>query len=161
MHCRDGTLYGKFDEESFKLEMEYDAIQRRGPSQRTPMTFEQARKVNKLVLTRRCILMLYFCQLVPGWGKVQQYAKDSYREGGVNIGANPSEPPVKPAPKGSSKPSPKRAAKPAPKGPVKPPTKAPPKSPAPRLPVKAPAPKPKVPAPPKALALMQPPVKKP
>ncbi|KAJ3504899.1 hypothetical protein NLJ89_g7696 [Agrocybe chaxingu] len=62
MYRRDGTLYGRFDEENFKQ-----------------------------------ILTLHFCQLVPGWGKIEQYAKDTYGDGGVNIVVNPSEYPNYPA----------------------------------------------------------------
>ncbi|CAA7268232.1 unnamed protein product [Cyclocybe aegerita] len=73
VYRRDGSLYGRFNEDGFKREMEYDALQRRGGvSSCTPMTKEQAEKI-------------------PGWGKIQQYAKDHYGDGGVNIAVNPPE----------------------------------------------------------------------
>ncbi|KAJ3501559.1 hypothetical protein NLJ89_g9282 [Agrocybe chaxingu] len=73
VYGRDGSLYGRFNEDGFKREMEYDALQRRGgASSCTPMTLEQAEKI-------------------PGWGKIKQYATDKYGGGGVNIVVNPPE----------------------------------------------------------------------
>jgi hypothetical protein len=54
------------------------SIYARGTSSCNPLTVEQVKKL-------------------PGWSKIQQYAKDTYGDGGVNIVVNPPEYPQAPA----------------------------------------------------------------
>jgi len=65
-------------EDSYYVRSDPSIIYARGASSCTPLTLEQAKAL-------------------PGWSKIQQYATDTYGDGGVNIVVNPPEYPNAPA----------------------------------------------------------------
>ncbi|KAJ3518179.1 hypothetical protein NLJ89_g15 [Agrocybe chaxingu] len=59
VYRQDGSLYGRLDRETFAREVEYESLQARAGSSCTALSVDEAMKL-------------------PGWGKIEQYAKDKY-----------------------------------------------------------------------------------
>ncbi|CAA7261536.1 unnamed protein product [Cyclocybe aegerita] len=78
VYRQDGSLYGRFDPETFAREVEYESLQARAGSSCTALSVDEAMKL-------------------PGWGKIEQYAKDKYGTGGYNLETNPKDYPNAPA----------------------------------------------------------------
>ncbi|KAF8151717.1 hypothetical protein B0H34DRAFT_801403 [Crassisporium funariophilum] len=66
----DGSIYGRFDSDSFKREVEVQSLESRASSSCHQMTLEQAKELH-------------------GWSKIEQYAKDTWGGGKWSIKVNP------------------------------------------------------------------------